>query len=357
MKAIQTKFLYKFGRTLLLIIIPIYITALFFQFPGVDGYYRAEFGDLICGTAYRPFVYRFLTPLLVRGFSSIFSPACPLLPGASPSLRAAPISQFIVTFILLCAFLIGFFLAFRYLFTTFFRVPVVHLDVFCFIVLLGVPTFFIYHSYLYDFSTLFLFTLCLALMARQKWGLYAIFFVVACLNKETTILLTVIYFLYFLKRLPKKQFVGLLLVQLIAFTVVRAGILWAFRNNPGTSIEFHLIDHNIPYLMQPYTLFSFLSVIILAILIYYHWYEKPSFLKISSLIFFILLGTAFFFGYIEELRDYYEVYPIFVLLMIHSIARILEIEITPLWQSGHNGKEAVLSKIDNAARGDTSNRL
>jgi hypothetical protein len=49
------------------------------------------------------------------------------------------------------------------------------------------------------------------------------------------------------------------------------------------------------------------------------WSQKPLFLKRALWIIPVLLVLTFCFGYIDEMRDYYEGYPIILLLMAHTL--------------------------------------
>jgi hypothetical protein len=59
----------------------------------------------------------------------------------------------------------------------------------------------------------------------------------------------------------------------------------------------------------------------------HRWFEKPLFLRHSLWILPVLVATCFFFGWLDELRDYYEAYPIVFLLMIYSAGRLVGIKI------------------------------
>ena len=69
-------------------------------------------------------------------------------------------------------------------------------------------------------------------------------------------------------------------------------------------------------------------MLVVAALISYKWKEKPAFLKAALCIAVPLFGTTLFFGFLDELRDYYEIYPILVLLIAHSIGNLLGLKIS-----------------------------
>jgi hypothetical protein len=93
-------------------------------------------------------------------------------------------------------------------------------------------------------------------------------------------------------------------------------------------LEFHIIDHNLrlPWL-HPFALAYTLAVFGLAVwLVRREWESKPGFLRAGLLIAFIpLFAAALFFGYVDELRGYYEAFPFAFLLSVPSLCSILGI--------------------------------
>ena len=302
--------------------------------PGVNGYERAMFKDMVYGKAYKPFVYRTLLPGTVRLITSALPADIRTSISQSdlniPNWEQEFLTEYLVASILMCASLVGFGLAIRYLFNGIFHAPARFVDLVSLAAIACLPFFFKYYSYIYDFPTLFLFTLGLGLMVRCKWPQFLILFLIACLNKETAILLTLMFAIYFWGRrdlVNRMLFTRLLFCQLGIFLLIRMGIVWNFRNNPGSSLEFHLFDHNFMLLLQPYSLSALFVVLGLTLLIFYKWSEKPLFLKRGLWMLVPLVAAALFFGYIDELRDYYEVYPILLLLIAHSVGNIVGLEI------------------------------
>jgi hypothetical protein len=75
--------------------------------------------------------------------------------------------------------------------------------------------------------------------------------------------------------------------------------------------------------LDPYSISQFLALIILGVAIIYDWENKPEFLRHSILIICPLIVLTFFFGCLDEYRDYYEVYPIVILLVTHTVVKVL----------------------------------
>ncbi len=325
MKFNMMRVLVKTGHCLLVLVASSYVLLIFLTNPGLNGYDPAAFVAMVHGQAFRPYVYRLLVPTLIRWISPVFASVSAPYTFRTWELEYFP--QYLTAVILLFVFLIGFYFAFRYLFQSIYRTSTLFLDLASLLVLLCLPTFFRYYNYIYDLATVCLFTLGLALLVNRKWVFYMAAFIIGCLNKETSILLPFIFGLYYWKRLDRRKFLILLAMQAAIFMAIREGIVYAFRTNPGVSPEWHLLDHNLPLILQPYPVSLIASMLFLAVLVFYGWTEKPEFLKVSLLTFPVLLGMAFLFGYLDELRAYYEAYPVLALLIVYSVAKLLDLSI------------------------------
>ena len=102
-----------------------------------------------------------------------------------------------------------------------------------------------------------------------------------------------------------------------------------FKDNPGRFVEFHLIDRNY-LLFNGYSLVTFVALVIISFSVFSKWQEKPKFLKDALWIAIPLLILTLFLGFFDELRDYYEAFPVVVLLISFNFARILDVKISVL---------------------------
>ncbi len=317
------------------------VLGVFVYRPGINGYSRAMFADMVYGTAAKPFVYRTLLPTAVRLVASAVPDDSRIALSESLARSAAGenlckilgweagyLFEYLVALALMWGCLGGFVWALRYLLNGVYQVSPRVRDVFTLVALLGLTQFFRYYSYLYDFPAVCLFTLGLALMVRAKWKTFVLLYLIACLNKETTILLTVVFAVHFWSRtrMNRTRFAGLLAAQAAIFTVVKLGLFAAFRDNPGALVEVHFPHHNLEVL-GAYPLAAVFGWCGLALLLFYKWPDKPLFLRHSLWIVPPLVGLTFCFGYLDELRDYYEAYPILALLLLHSVSRVWGFEV------------------------------
>ena len=186
-------------------------------------------------------------------------------------------------------------------------------------VLLGLPPFFKFTSFLYDPAQLVLFTASLYYIFKRRWVPYLVFFTLTCINKETAILLIPIFVLTYPGRLSDRLSKQILLAQAGIFALVKAVLAIAFRDNPGPFMEFHLFDHNLNVLAGGYGWSPFLLLAILALVLLYGWNEKPPFLKIAfAFTLPALVVISLFVGWIDEWRVYYEAYPVVFAMAVHT---------------------------------------
>ncbi|MGB5848417.1 MAG: hypothetical protein WBH40_08015 [Ignavibacteriaceae bacterium] len=310
---------------------------MFVIFPGINDNKPSMFGDMIYGKASKPFVYRVLLPATVRVLSA---PVPQTLRNTISNKIEDNISlnklfkklkwekelavEYSFAILIMFFSLWGFSIAVRHLFILFYNSSSLFADSVSVLALLGLPTMFQYTSFIYDFPLLLLYTLGLIFLYKQDWIKFLIIFLVGCINKETTILLTLVFYFFYKSDLKKELFNKLLIAQFGIFILVKSSLYFVFKNNPGTFIEFHLIDHNLR-LLAGYDLTLAAVVLGLILLVFYKWNEKPNFLKTSLWMFIPLVILTLFLGYLDELRDYYEVYPAVIIFIAHSIARILDV--------------------------------
>jgi hypothetical protein len=146
-----------------------------------------------------------------------------------------------------------------------------------------------------------------------------------CLNKETAILLTLLCAVHYRQRLDKAEYKKLILLQVVIFLFIKSVLTVVFIHNPGAVVEFHLFDHNLNllglYPAKTITLWMLAAAVVM-ILLFYHWSDKPQFLRDGTWICIPLVVCIFLFGFLDELRVYYEIYPIGILLVFHSLCEL-----------------------------------
>jgi hypothetical protein len=312
---------------ILLIITPMVISA--YIRVEIDTYDCSRFEEMINGTAHKPFVYRVLVPVIIKSASA-----------AIPQNIKQRINDYGVKNVkyltekgkniyladlLIAAFvwylsIIGFALVMKKILTDVYIVDKRVLYTIILFSVMGITIFFRYYSYIYDFTYLFLYSLSLYYLSKSKWALYLAAFILTTINKETSILLVMVYFIHYRNKLPKPLFVKLLTAQLAIFIVIKTTINLIFINNPGSIVEFHILNN---IAMHPFSLSDFIAFVVLVVAVVYDWKNKPIFAKQSLSVFIPLVTLTLFLGLLSEFRDYYEVYPPLIILVVYTIGKIL----------------------------------
>ncbi|MFO7676620.1 MAG: hypothetical protein R6X12_09940 [bacterium] len=319
-----------------------WVLSVFVRAPGMDAYDKARFGDSIHSRAWRPFVGRVLVPWTVQG---ILAPVPARAREAAaefirPALRLEyardyPL-EFALTAALLLGALVGFALALRRLAAVTLGLEGWRLDVIPVLALLFLPTMFVYHNYVYDPAGLLLFTLGLAMIAERREAGYYVAFALATLNKETSILLTLVWLLHLGRELPRgKLFFGLA-VQLLGWLAVRGGIALLYRHQPGVMLEWWHLSQNLalPTRIARQLATRPLGRIVaergvnalalpVAAAVIASLRRAPVFLKRAFWIALPLGATMLVFGFLEEFRALYELYPVAVLVLASGVMAVL----------------------------------
>lgn len=252
------------------------------------------------GMIFKPFVFRALTPWLARAFMSL---------GLSVDWAV------VLTMVI---FGVAFALALRELLQTFYimRYPEIA-------VLIGVGGFVLAFGYgrnIYDTATAFFFTAYITALARNKPRVAMVLFIFATLNRETSILLLVVFALYYGARLSlrDREIAGLFIFQIGIFFALQGLIRLHFADSLGSPAWLRP-EHNI----QEFTVRPWLTLVHLwigmgvAALISVYWDDKPalireSFIRLAPifLVLYIGLGESF------EYRFFIELYPLAFALIV-----------------------------------------
>jgi hypothetical protein len=281
---------------------------------------RATLPMMIEGTAHRPFQYRMLLP----GMVTVMRPYLPLSLAAqlhdNPAIGAAldelgyALDPAAATLYLagLYVSLLVFALAFYALASDLgYQARIMTV-----IGVLSILLFFMW-AHIYDLPIVAAFTGCLALMRRGWLNAYLAAFVMACLAKETALLLILVYI--FTRAIPYRNdgVTWLLLAeQIVLYGLTRAALLLRYAGNPGGVVEWHLPLH-LPALgfVPALTVGLALALAGLGWLIWRDHQRKPRFLYlVLSACLPVLAITYLLFGMPFEWRVFLEVWPVALLL-------------------------------------------
>ena len=286
----------------------------------VGTYTPAKLAGTLEGTAERPFIYRTLVPWLAR----VIAPAVPHSIAAQVTHLPDPIQktfnalreggydrQAAIVLLLMFLSLVGFAYAQQNFLTALGMVSSQEHFALPLLAQIFILPFSIFFGYIYDLPQLFLVTLGLLFLLRGEWAMYLITLALACLNKETTVLLIAVFSLYYLRRLPLKTFITLLTVQLLIFSAIRILLMVLFRNNPGTPLLLTLMVHYEQYMEYPpailINLAFFLPLVFLSLR---GWERKHPFLRAGSVMFVALFLMYFIAGMPVEFRVFLDALPV-----------------------------------------------
>jgi hypothetical protein len=310
---------------------------IFLVSPGIVCFY-AMLPDMIDGCASKPFVYRMLLPKAVGIAAAVLPQHLRQyliragreywrLEIALERLGWHPeyLPEYLIYSILAYSCFLGLAYELQWLIKRFFRFPEAVAEIAPILGLLIVPTFFRYCNYIYDPATLFLFTAALLCIVTGKKQLYYLCFLLATFNKETSCLLIGIFFLWNMRRLPRRIIILHTSVQCFIWALLKAGISLLHHTAPGSLVEFHLIDNTFQLYRMPLRLTGFMIFTgFWSVLIAYGWKEKPPFLRHALFLCLTpLLVLSLFFGFVEETRCYYEAFPFLFLLFLPTFMGII----------------------------------
>ena len=337
----HSQILFRFAYPILLTVTSCYILVIFLRpienvHEGINFYYRSKFLDMVNGTAYKPFVYRTLLPTTVRLISSMtpnqYRHAFNEIAGEQYSAlfknfgwETSAAYEYNIALILMLVSFMGFahYGAKLVMLTCKLEETPIARGLLVFSILLCLPPFFKYTSFPYDPPQMFLFTMALYLLATSRYRNFIFVFIACCINKETAILLILLYAIIGYKKFSSPwHYWGILFGLIGGYAGIKFLFTLGFRSNPGSFVELQFF-HNVDLLTRGWTFTNVSVISIVILLLFYQWKEKPIFLKVSFLcIFPPLIIMTLFLGFIDEWRGYYEAYPIAFGLIVDSLLRI-----------------------------------
>lgn len=251
------------------------------------GYLDATYHGWANFTGEKPFVYRALIPLLMRGLSFIL----PIYTAAS--------------LIFICLSIISYFVILQ-LFRLWHKDEAYLHALMCFIVL---NILLVAHKKPYDYGTIVLFPLAFYLLARKRFGWYLLLFPVITLNRETSFLLIGAFAFYAYDILPRGRFAGMLVLQVITWLGIYGGLIWIFRDSPGSSIVTSY-DPITVYFQTPLMLLALPALWLVIRTIHKKWGKLTTIMQVGVMIFVWQIVLHLLAGYPFEFRVLAESFPI-----------------------------------------------
>ena len=265
---------------------------------------RASLSLLLHNAADVPFQYRVLVPWCVNFLLSLN------LPYLNSAIRIFKVIEFLSTFFL--------FIAFRSYLSIFIRNEI-RSSLFSLFLFLVLPYQYIFYSlslgaiyYPFDIPSVFFFTIGIILIYRKNWFLYYPVFIIATLNRETTIFLIFIFFITTIKKNNMIHTFFHCFLQVMIWLLIKKvlGILYADNPGPGYFINFLIM--NLKTLSHPVNMIRVASsfCFVWAVVIFYFKFISDKFVKKSLAVLFPFFCGMFVVGNILELRIYGEMIPV-----------------------------------------------
>ncbi|MCL5611264.1 MAG: hypothetical protein M1485_01715 [Chloroflexi bacterium] len=316
---------------ILVLVMALFIFIDFLQVSGLGKKKEASFDKVITGTAYRPFAYRVFLPIV----ANILSPVVPKRIASRLVARLDTIvgdkivserfsgssfpRQVVIILMMMYLSLVGFiFVIWRFVKELGYSFRIQY--VFPLLALAGCMIFFGF-GYMYDLPVLFFFSMSSLLMFEKRWGWFLFVFACATLNKETSIFLFPIFALYFYNRMPGRQFIVLSASQIGIYGLIHGIVMFVFRNNPGSVVEWHFYDQidyykGIAQTTPLLLVWWMVAIAFITILVAYKWSYKPLFPRVALSMLPVFLILFVMWGFPSEIRGMLEVYPIVAILML-----------------------------------------
>lgn len=176
----------------------------------------------------------------------------------------------------------------------------------------------------YDIPSIFFFTAGLVCLRERRWNLFYPLFILATLNRETSCFLSLAFLLIAWGRLPTKQIIGHIGIQVVLWGVIKALLVRLFAHNPGsfTADMAHL--NWLLLLRMGHGNLSFIRLLPLAmggvwLLIPLVWHQQPATLKRLLWIVPPFVAGMSIVGVLDEVRIYNELVPILLAPALFSL--------------------------------------
>ena len=262
-------------------------------------------GALLNDTQYRPFVYRQLTPWLIRTLDALTGV------GLDP---AAVWVEYLAC--------VAWLLALLYLGRAVLTGPGAVLAV------LAAPLLiwpFLLRMYMTDMPSLALMTLGLGLLARHQWRAYLLLFPLGVLCHEVFALLGVVYWLQARPQIAPRQFYAALAYQLGTLGLIKLFLAWRFAANPGAVVTFNAGAHYYYLMLYPAAHVIVLVVFGLAVgALLWRYPTLPSALQPAVTLVPLYFFAYLFLGFPGELRAIIGVYPVLLILLFVFIGQLAQ---------------------------------
>ena len=291
----------------------------------------ADLPSMLDGTAYSPFAHRVLVPWTIRavravtpqGLESAIERWCIGNEGARyvlmhidapPELAYEGILELALMYLCLLGFASFVFRAGRALFPDG-DLPAI---VAPFVGLASVSSLWP-QLYMYDDTTLLVWSACLYEMIRGRWDRYMFWFILGMLNRETTLYLVLPFLAYGWRTLPRPTLIRFGVAQAATGIAIKLFLIFRFRGNPGANVFWDVSGQFQYVFTKPYDLIDWIGALAVVLVLTYHWRRKPAVLRWQLVALVPLFLVYFTAGSPREYRVFFEIVPAASLLAAHSL--------------------------------------
>ena len=316
------------------------VTWIFLIDPGMNVFFASKFEDAVHGRSFQPYVYRALVPWLVgsvtgllesfRYHVALFFHQSVLL-GELTARSRVPVTKSLelgIFAVVVVVLLHVFAASLRRTAQRLYAAPPPFAEVVTLGALVLLPSLFSYHNYVYDPGTLVFSALALEALVAARWVWFVLLVAAGYFNKETIVLFVPLFALHAYGKVPAKRYYAMLAALIVAFVVSRVVLNALFASYLGEYTISQLLSHNLK-LIRVYPVATVVAWIAVGMAIFGHWTAKPRVLKLGLLCHLPLFGACLLWGFFDELRDYYETYPMLVLMMAPTLAAAMGVEVRP----------------------------
>jgi hypothetical protein len=296
---------------------------------------RVNLARYLDGTAFRPFTYRLLTPVLVGIAQTVLHvpDLIRLMPAYVPQKLAvlcavastdpvpscdSVMSYVAVAYACFFAFLVTMYCIVQRLFGR----PVMSLLAVGFAFLAVNAVLLLKLSHIYDFGVLMLVSWMLLALDARRNILFTVILAIAYTNKETSILYAGVFFAVNFGRMPLRRNLGFFAAQLVLFVIIHGVIREHFAHNEGEGHEYYL-PLQISFFTEHINLPMFLFMMFALVLVFYRFADKNRTLRRASIVMFPWFVLFMIGGVQRELRVMLEIFPLALLLATDSLGRFV----------------------------------
>ncbi len=176
---------------------------------------------------------------------------------------------------------------------------------------------FIWQAKIYDLSTAAFFAYGLGFLARGKVAAFLMLFPSACLNRETTLLLSMVYTVWCFGKMGWWKYLLGGMYQAVTFGAIRWWVVQLYASNPGVDFMWRPIENL--RLFGEHPLWTIFHWWIFAAIVWTFLRRRnlvPPFVRCAFLVLFpVMLVNYLLLGWSFEVRVFWEIVPVIVGMM------------------------------------------